>query len=138
MSRLLDHPDALFYIYTGLALGVFVMLSGVYQLLRRSENLQEARSRRMQMMAKGASAAEILAVLKPVERGHWMSRLPFVGDLPKVMRQAGMTGSPTAVFFLCGVLSVVIAAGASLYFTFVQAAAIGLTVGFAVPTSRPR
>ena len=135
MTRLLEHPDALFWVYTGLALGIFVLLTGVYQLVRRSENRHEARSRRMRMVAEGASTAEILAVLKPKERGHWMRRLPFVGDLPQVMRQAGMTGSPTTVLMLCGFLSVVIAAGASVVFNYAQSIALGVLIGLFIPVS---
>ena len=133
MGDLLNHPDAPFYLFTLMAVGIFTLLTGLYQLLRRSENRSEARSRRMQMVARGASTAEILAVLKPVDRGHWMTRLPFVGDLPRVMRQAGMTGSPTTVFFLCGLLSVVLAAAASVILPLLQSAAMGLVVGFLVP-----
>lgn len=133
MSDLLNHPDALFWVYAGLALGVFVLLSGLYQLLRRSENQSEARSRRMKMVESGASTEEILAVLKPVDRGHWMTRIVFVGDLPKSMRQAGMTGSPTYVLILCIILAAVIAAAASLAVPYLQSAIIGMVVGIIVP-----
>ncbi len=133
IDQLLDHPDALYWVYTALALGLFVLMTGLYQLVRRSENRQEARSRRMKMIEKGASTAEIIAVLKPVERGNWMVRLPFFGDLPKVMRQAGMTGSPTTVLTICGVLATVIAAAASFALTIPQAIAVGLVLGLFLP-----
>ncbi len=133
IDQLLDHPDALYWVYTALALGLFVLMTGLYQLVRRSENRQEARSRRMKMIEKGASTAEIIAVLKPVERGNWMVRLPFFGDLPKVMRQAGMTGSPTTVLTICSVLATVIAAAASFALTIPQAIAVGFVLGLFLP-----
>ncbi len=133
IDQLLDHPDALYWVYTALALGLFVLMTGLYQLVRRSENRQEARSRRMKMIERGASTAEIIAVLKPVERGNWMVRLPFFGDLPKVMRQAGMTGSPTTVLTICGVLATVIAAAASFALTIPQAIAVGFVLGLFLP-----
>ncbi len=133
IDQLLNHPDALYWVYTALALGLFVLMTGLYQLVRRSENRQEARSRRMKMIERGASTAEIIAVLKPVERGNWMVRLPFFGDLPKVMRQAGMTGSPTTVLTICGVLATVIAAAASFALTIPQAVAVGFVLGLFLP-----
>lgn len=135
IDQLLEHPDALYWVYTALALGLFVLMTGLYQLARRSENRQEARSRRMKMIEKGASTAEILAVLKPVERGNWMVRMPFVGDLPKVMRQAGMTGSPTTVLTICGVLATVIAAAASYAMTIPQSIAVGFVLGLFLPVA---
>lgn len=133
MNQLLSHPFALYFLYTFLAVGVFFLLSGSWQLLHRSENKNEARNRRMKMIAGGATAAEILAVLKPVERGHWMKRLPFVGDLPKAMRQAGMTSSPTVLVFVCFSISVVISGMASLSVTPGAAILIGLSIGFFLP-----
>ncbi|AML52381.1 type II secretion system F family protein [Falsihalocynthiibacter arcticus] len=133
MKQLMSHPYALYFVYTFLAVGVFFLLSGVWQLLRRSENKHEARNRRMKMIAGGATAAEILAVLKPVERGGWITRLPFVGDLPKAMRQAGMTSSPTLLILICLSISAVISAMAAMKVTLWMAIAIGVTVGFLLP-----
>ena len=133
MRDLVSHPDALFYVYVAMAVGVFTLLSGLYQLIRRSENRSEARSRRMQMVRKGASAAEILAVLKPVDRGHWMTRLPFVGNVPRKMRQAGMTASPGRVMALAMLLSLVVAAFVATVSKPLWAVPVGLLVGFGLP-----
>ena len=48
------------------------------------------------MIAKGATTEEILAILKPEETQSFASRLPLVGDLPLVLRQAGITMSSGA------------------------------------------
>ena len=133
LDRLLSHPDALYFIYTALAVGIFALLSGIYQLARRSENRQEARSRRMQMIAKGASTAEILAILKPPDHGSWATRMPFIGNLPKTLRQAGMTVSPARVVMICIIASVVLSVFALAFLRPTVAVVIGTVLGFAIP-----
>lgn len=133
MEQALAHPYAIYFIYTLLAVGVFTLASGFWQLLRWTENKGEARNRRMKMIAGGATTAEILAVLKPVERGNWMSRVPFVGGLPKAMRQAGMTSSPTRLIVICLCVSIVIAGAAASSFPLLLAISIGLLIGFFLP-----
>lgn len=133
MGQIFAQSEALYLAYTALALGVLLLFTGIWQLLRRSENRSEARNRRMKMIAKGATAAEILAVLKPAERGNWMTSLPFIGNIPKAMRQAGMTASPTFFLLICASTSVVVAGVVTTQLAFPQAMAIGLVVGLLLP-----
>ncbi|MDJ0638194.1 MAG: type II secretion system F family protein [Paracoccaceae bacterium] len=88
--------NAQLLIYIGLVIGVLLAFEGLRQLFSGHGRREEARSRRMQMIAKGASTEEILAILKPEEKQTLASRIPFVGDLPTVLRQAGVTMSSGA------------------------------------------
>ena len=53
MDALLTSPDMIYVIYTALALGIFLLFTGVIQVLSRGENPSEVRNRRMRMIAKG-------------------------------------------------------------------------------------
>ena len=80
------------------------------------------------MIQKGASTEEILAILKPEEKRTFMNRLPLIGDLPMVLRQAGITMSSGAFLTTCfaGFIAVV------LVFSQLTALATAVLFGFAL------
>lgn len=133
LSEILDDPQAALLLYAGFALAAFLVSTGVFQLLSRRENRGEARSRRMKMIARGASTAEILAVLKPPARRTWIERLPLVGGVPRAMRQAGMTASPARFLTICFALAVTVGTAASVRLPVGPAIAIGLALGLLLP-----
>lgn len=96
-----NNVDPQFIVYTGIVVGVLLAFEGLRQLLVGRGAKEEARSRRLQMIAKGATTEEILAILKPEEKKTFASRLPLVGDLPKVLRQAGISMSSGAFLTTC-------------------------------------
>jgi tight adherence protein B len=100
-QRLLQNVDAQFAVYVGVVVGLMLILEGLRQMLSRRGRRDEARSRRMRMIAKGATTEEVLAILKPEEKRSFMNRLPLVGDLPLVLRQAGITMSSGAFLTTC-------------------------------------
>ncbi|SNS45023.1 type II secretion system F family protein [Tropicimonas sediminicola] len=88
LDRLSDQ-DIIYVVYCGIAVGALVFVSGLGQLFSPQENRDEARSRRMRMIADGRSTAELLALLKPTPKTGLLARIPFVGDLTVKLRKAG-------------------------------------------------
>ncbi len=88
-------------LYVGVVVGVFLAFEGIRQVFSSRGRGEEARSRRLQMIAKGATTEEILAILKPEEKPSVASRLPLVGDLPRVLLQAGISMSSGAFLTTC-------------------------------------
>ena len=98
---LVTNLNAQLIVYIGIVVGVLLAFEGIRQAFSSRTRREEARSRRLQMIAKGASTEEILAILKPEETPSLASRLPLVGDLPKVLLQAGITMSSGAFLTTC-------------------------------------
>ncbi len=88
-------------IFAGIFLGVLLAFEGVRQLLSRSESANEAKNRRMQMIASGATTEETLRLLNP-KLGDWrLNGFPFIGALPATLRQAGITTRPGTFLAVC-------------------------------------
>jgi len=98
---MLRNVDTQFLAYVGAFVGALLILEGLRQLISRRGRKDEARSRRMRMIQKGATTEEILAILKPEEKRSILNRLPLVGDLPMVLRQAGITMSSGSFLTTC-------------------------------------
>ena len=109
IREFMSQVDAQFVVYLGAIIGGILVLEGLRQLFSRSAGAEEAKSKRMQMIAKGATTEQILKVLKPTEKRSFVERLPFVGDLPTVLRQAGVTMAPGAFLATCLAAAVAIA-----------------------------
>ncbi len=105
--------DLSYVIYAIVFLGVLIAFEGLRQLLSIGENRDEARNRRMRMLANGTTENEILELLKPKTKKGLLSNLPIAGDLPAAMRAAGMTLSPTVFVLSCAVGFIVFAAAGS-------------------------
>jgi len=101
MRALFDDQTLLYVIYTGITLGVLLAFTALRNLFDRRENRTEARSRRLQLIEKGQGVEERLAVLKPRDEAGLLSGLPFVGDLPQLLRRAGLRLPPAAFVALC-------------------------------------
>ncbi len=124
--------DAIFLVFTVLALGIFLTFTGIAQLLSRRESQSDARNRRMRMLAKGATQAEILAVLKP-ETPSGGARIPFIGALPKVLRQSGLGINARQFVAMCLLLALSVALLAYQVLPLPQAAALGALIGLVLP-----
>ncbi len=96
LKELIRGIDPQLAVYVGAFVGALLVLEGLRQLLSKSGRQEEARSRRMRMIAKGATTEEILALLKPQPKQSVFHRVPLIGDLPLVLRQAGITMSSGA------------------------------------------
>ena len=98
---LVSNFNAQLILYVGIVVGVLLAFEGVRQAFSSRGRREEARSRRLHMISKGATTEEILAILKPEEEQSYSSRLPLVGDLPRVLLQAGITMSSGAFLTTC-------------------------------------
>lgn len=125
-------------VYVGAFLGALLIFEGLRQLFSRSAGAAEAKSRRMQLIAKGASTEQILKILKPEEKRSIVERLPLVGDLPTVLRQAGITMAPGAFLMTCLAAAVAIFVISAQFMALINSAALALIVGVFLPILQVR
>ena len=130
---LANYPDAIYLLYAGIALGVFMLFTGIAQFVSRGENPSEARSRRMKMIAAGASTEEVLAVLKPLHQKNFFSRLPLIGDLPEMLHKAGITLSPVGFLGVCGLATFVILIFSNFLIGILLGAIVAMFFGMILP-----
>lgn len=138
IRELLALVDVQFVVYLSAFLGALLVFEGLRQLLSRSSGAKEAKSRRMQLIAKGASTEEILKILKPTEKRSFVERLPFVGDLPTVLRQAGITMAPGAFLMTCLAAAVAIFVIATQFMGVLNAVTLAFVVGLFLPILQVR
>lgn len=141
MERILETLrliDLQFVVYVGVFVGVLLFIEGLRQLLSRSATAEQAKSRRMQLIQKGASTEEILKILKPSEKRSVVERLPFVGDLPIVLRQAGITMAAGAFLMTCLAATVAVFVICTQFTSFVNSVVFALVVGLFLPILQVR
>ncbi|RYH11289.1 type II secretion system F family protein [Tropicimonas sp. IMCC6043] len=127
-SEFLDHM-----LLAGMFVGIFLLITGLGQLIGRGEASASARNRRLRMIRAGASEDEILALLRPDTKGGLVGRLPLLGNLPKMLSQAGMTISPQSFLTYSALGVVAIAAVSAVLLPLWQALPIALTLGLVLP-----
>ncbi|TMV70914.1 hypothetical protein FGG78_30175, partial [Thioclava sp. BHET1] len=120
-------------LYIGVFLGVLLLFEGLRQLASRRESRGEARSRRMKMIAQGASTEEILKLLKPKTEESGLRGLPFIGALPVHLAQAGVRLAPGVFLTLCAVAAVATGLMAGLALGPLAAPGTGFSLGFVLP-----
>lgn len=138
LQELLTKVDLQFAIYVGGVVGALLILEGMRQIFSRRGRREQARSRRMQMIQKGATTEEILAILKPEEKRTLANRLPMVGDLPLVLRQAGVSMSSGAFLTTCFAGFVAVVVLFSQLTVIPTAVLIGFVICFIVPIGAVR
>lgn len=135
MFTLWQNQELIYVIYTGIALGVFLLFTGFAQIVNRSEDHIAAKNRRMRMITKGSSTQELLAFLNPTEQGSALTRLPFIGDLDKDFRQAGLTIRPDRFLWACLLLVLAIGVAGSIIFEPIRGILAGFVLGFVAPVA---
>ena len=120
-------------VYVGIFLGILLVFEGLWQLMSRSERPTDARNRRMRLIARGATTGEVLGLLKPKETRWVLHALPFIGSLPRDIRQAGMTIRPTTVLGLGLMTTVIFGLALSARIDPVLAFAVAGLVSLVVP-----
>ena len=141
MDRILEAAgriDIQFVTYLAAFLGVILVLEGLRQLFSRSASIEQKKSKRMQLIQKGASTEEILKILKPTVKRSFVERIPFLGDLPVVLRQAGVTMAPGAFLVTCLAATVPIFVVAAQFFNLMNAGALAVILGLVVPMLQVR
>jgi tight adherence protein B len=138
IREILSRIDLQFVIYLGAFLGVLLVFEGLRQILSKGSRGQSAKSRRMHLIAKGASTEEILKILKPSVKRSFVERLPLVGDLPVVLRQAGITMAPGAFLVTCMAATVAIFVIGTQFTNPINAAGLAFIIGLFLPILQVR
>ncbi len=138
IRELILQVDLQFVIYLGAFLGGLLLLEGLRQLFSKSSGAKEAKSKRMQLIAKGATTEQILKILKPTEKKSFVERLPLIGDLPIVLRQAGITMAPGAFLMTCIAAAIAIFVVSARFMSILNAAVLGFVVGLFLPILQVR
>ncbi len=97
-------------LFAGVFLGVLLAFEGIRQLLSRRETTREATSRRMRLINAGVAAEEVLRLLNPPVQKTWLAGVPFLHDVPLLLRQAGSRLGAGGFLALCLLGSVPLAA----------------------------
>ncbi|QMU59798.1 MAG: hypothetical protein GKR98_17405 [Boseongicola sp.] len=138
IRELILQVDLQFVIYLGAFLGGLLLLEGLRQFFSKSSGAKEAKSKRMQLIAKGATTEQILKILKPTEKKSFVERLPLIGDLPIVLRQAGITMAPGAFLMTCIAAAIAIFVVSARFMSILNAAVLGFVVGLFLPILQVR
>jgi len=138
IKELIAQVDLQFVTYLGAFLGALLILEGIRQLFSRSGGAQQAKSRRMQLIQKGASTEEILKILKPDEKKSFVERLPLFGDLPVVLRQAGITMAAGAFLVTCLAAAVALFVIALQFMALPNAFILAVVLGVFLPILQVR
>ena len=125
--------ELFWFAYIGLALGVFMLFTGLVSLVNRREQQGEAKSRRMRMIARGRSTAEILAVLKPEQTDSAWSRVPVFGTLRGDLTKAGILMRPPAFLMLCAVAALILSVFGYPFLGAGRSVLLGIVIGIVLP-----
>jgi tight adherence protein B len=120
-------------VYIGIFVGVLLAFEGIWQLMSRGERLDDARNRRMRLIAKGASADQAMSLVKPGEARWALSAVPFLSNLPRNIRQAGLILRPMTVIGFSLVATIVIGTALSLKMSPALAFGIAVLSSFGIP-----
>lgn len=133
MGSLLSAELLNYLTLAGIFVGILLLVTGLGQMLFRSEDRSEARNRRLRMIREGASSEEIFALLRPDTDRGLFARVPLLGELPQMLSQAGMTVAPQSfmTYSLMGVVG--IAAVVSLFLPLWQSLPIAVGLGLFLP-----
>lgn len=128
MDRFQD-LDPRYVVLIALCLGVVLMLEAVRQTFVASLTANRQRTKRLRLLAKGLDREELLAKFRQSKPSVWI-RIPFFGNIPQKMRQAGMTIKPTILIMLCLLIAggVFLAAMKFIGPLLALAASVGLAV----------
>ncbi|WP_171132331.1 MULTISPECIES: type II secretion system F family protein [unclassified Ruegeria] len=113
--------------------GMFMLITGVFHFARRGENHAEARNRRMRMVRQGVTDEDRLALLLPETQTGFFAKIPFFGNLPDTLVQAGLHVSAKNFVLLCLFGTLAIATVGMMFLPPWQAAPIALIIGVLMP-----
>ncbi|SDE72724.1 type II secretion system F family protein [Ruegeria marina] len=133
MENLFSNEFLNYVMLAAVFVGTFLLVTGLTQLLRPSENNAEARNRRLQMIRAGATNEEVFALLRSDVGGGILNRLPLVGNLPKMLSLSGVSISATTFLVFCVLGSLGIFVVATLLIPIWQAAPLAMVLGLVVP-----
>ncbi len=119
--------------YVGIFIGVLLAFEGLRQILSRSESRSQAGSRRMRLIAQGASTEDRLRILKPGDEAWRFAALPLLGTLPVDIARAGLRIRPGTFLAICAGAAAVAALAASTALPPLTAIAIAVALCMIAP-----
>jgi tight adherence protein B len=130
MDDILQRVDPSWLIFIGVFLGALLLIEGLRQLLSRRETNDEARSRRMRMVAAGTDIRERLDILVPRRDAK-----AGVGglDLTGLLVAAGLPPRPGAFALAALIVAGAIALGLRPFLGLPVAGLLAAIVAFALP-----
>ena len=119
--------------YLGIFVGVLMVFEGVVQATTRGGRPEDARNRRLRLIAKGATTEEVLSILKP-HLAEWRLRgLPLIGSLPHDLNRAGLTISAGRFMMLGLAVSALATLILATRLPMAAAGGLGLCLGLVLP-----
>lgn len=118
--------------YIGLFVGALLVYEGTWQFITRADVQAAARNRRMKMIARGASNEDVLKVMNTSGEIWWLRGIPLLNNLPRDLRQAGITTKPLSIVSICvgGAVLTVLTVSYALPPSFAGMIAISLWIAF--------
>ncbi len=129
--------DPRYILYTALFIGVLLFIEGIYYLIQDSRGGTQATiNRRLRMLARGESSAEILRKLRrQSEKTSIQMIAQILPRFDQMITHAGLTISVTRMLTIMGGLSLVVFVGLFALKTFAVGVALGIAgvVGVGLP-----
>jgi tight adherence protein B len=129
MDGILQRIDPGWLLFVGVFLGALLLIEGLRQLLSRRETTDEARSRRMRMVAAGTDIRERLEILAPQRKGTPGG----AGDLTGLLLAAGLPPRPGAFALAAILVAAAIAFGLRPFLGLPVAALLSVAVAVVLP-----
>lgn len=129
MNDILSRIDPGWLLFIGVFLGALLLIEGLRQLLSRRETDQEARSRRMKMVAAGTDIRERLDILAPQPRG----RSGGGADLTRLLLAAGLPPRPGSFAIAALITAAAIAFALRPFLGLPVAVLLGVAVAILLP-----
>lgn len=129
IDDILQRVDPGWLLFIGVFLGALLLIEGLRQLLSRRETNDEARSRRMRMVAAGTDIRERLEILAPQRKTRGRNAFDFTG----LLLAAGLPPRPGAFAFAALVVAAAVAFALRPFLGLPVAALIGGTVAVLLP-----
>lgn len=130
MYDILQRVDPGWLLFIGVFLGALLLIEGFRQLLSRRETNDEARSRRMRMVAAGTAVQERLDILVP-RRDAKAGSQRF--DLTGLLLAAGLSPRPGAFTLAALIVSIAIALGLRPFLGLPVAGLLAIAVALVLP-----
>jgi tight adherence protein B len=129
IDDILQRVDPGWLLFIGVFLGALLLIEGLRQLLSRRETDDEARSRRMRMVAAGTDIKERLDILAPQRRG----KPGGAGDLTGLLLAAGLPPRPGAFALAAIVVAVALAVALRPFLGLPAAMLLSVAVALVLP-----
>lgn len=127
--------DIRYFVAICVAIGVLITLEGLRQLLWSPDAGSKVRSKRLQSLTSNSSIEQVLGRLRvPVERSP-LEAIPYFGDIPRRMRQAGMTLSARMLLMTSALATSVLFLLLQHYVDAFTAAGASILIGMFLPMS---